>query len=124
MKEQDLNKLFEVARSAEPETSPEEVSGWLALAGVGGIGALGLAAKLKLLIAKKSVIMIGSLGIIGVASMGIASLLGPNQQAPKEIEQVSVVLQQEAPVEDNLIEEETVLLAEVEPKEVCGRRGS
>ena len=41
MKEQDLNRLFDAARTVEPETSPKDVKKWLVLAGVGGVGALG-----------------------------------------------------------------------------------
>src|SRR3989338_2876527 len=85
MTHQDLNHLFAEARNAPAETSVEEVTAWVGAAALTTSGVLGVAAKLKLLIAKKSILMLGSLlGAAGITVVSVAlfsSSQGPDNTA-------------------------------------------
>lgn len=70
MTHQDLDHLFMSARNVHIETSATEIASWVGTAAVSSTGVLGVAAKLKLFIAKKSIIMIASaLSVIGVSTL-------------------------------------------------------
>lgn len=87
MTHQELNRLFSEARNAPAETSVEEVTAWVATAAVATTGVIGIAAKLKLFIAKKTVLMVGSL--IGAAGITVVSIgLLSSSEKPKNVEQV------------------------------------
>lgn len=75
MTNHDLNKLFESARQTGADTSVEEISTWVGVAAGSAATGLGIAAKLKLLIAKKTfIIMASTLGIIGAISITVAMI--------------------------------------------------
>lgn len=108
MTHQDLNHLFAEARKAPAETSVEEVTAWVGAAALTTSGVLGIAAKLKLLIAKKSILMLGSiLGAAGITVVSVA-LISSSQDPDKtpvnsavdpsekqEIEHVAIVQEPE-----------------------------
>ncbi len=116
MTHQELNRLFAEARTAPAQTTVEEVTAWVGTAAAAGAGVLGIAAKLKLLIAKKSLLMLGSvLGAAGITVVGV-TMFGASPEAEKnasitpvnietrEIEHVPVVFQQDDTLEVNLSE--------------------
>ncbi|XOV66136.1 MAG: head GIN domain-containing protein [Fluviicola sp.] len=69
MTSDDLNQLFASARDIPVETAPEQVAGWVGTAAATSTGVLGMAAKLKLIIAKKTFIIMGI--ILSVTSLGV-----------------------------------------------------
>jgi len=67
MNSEKLNQLFATAREIPVETSPDQIAEWVGVAAASTTGVLGIAAKLKLLIAKKTFIMLGiSMGTVSV----------------------------------------------------------
>lgn len=85
MTNDDLNQLFASAREIPVETAPEQVANWVGVAAATGTGALGLAAKLKLFIAKKTFLFMGT--IFSVASLGVIVTMSlSSADAPKETE--------------------------------------
>lgn len=80
----DLNQLFASAREIPVETAPEQVAGWVGTAAASA-GVLGVAGKLKLFIAKKTFVMMGtilsvtSLGVIVTMSWSSNELPGPTE---------------------------------------------
>jgi len=85
MTHQELDHLFASARTAQTQTSVEEVTAWVGAAAIATTGVIGIAAKLKLFIAKKSLLMLGSvLGTVGVVTIGtIALVSSPNSGTPE-----------------------------------------
>ena len=74
MTNQDLNNLFESAKQSTSDTTVDEISTWVSLAAAPAAAGLGFAAKLKLLLAKKTfIIMASTLGIIG--AIGVTAAL-------------------------------------------------
>jgi len=69
----DLNQLFASAREIPVETAPEQVAGWVGAAAATSTGVLGLAGKLKLFIAKKTFVMMGT--ILSVSSLGVIATM-------------------------------------------------
>lgn len=81
MTQRDLDHLFSAAREVPVQTSVEEVTAWVGAAAATATGVLGVAAKLKLLIAKKSLFMLGSiLGAAGITTVGIVLFNSQNTQ--------------------------------------------
>ena len=75
MKHQNLDHLFSAAQNVDLETSAAEVASWVGTAAAASTGVLGVAAKLKLFIAKKTFIMLGiTLGSAGVVVFTTAML--------------------------------------------------
>ncbi len=109
MSEQRLDQLFEKARTEPLETSPKDVSTWLSGAVV-GLGAAALLPKLKLLIAKKSLIMLSiSAGIVtvGAISMGFMQPDNSNETigavtTPPKQERVELAEASDAPTLESL----------------------
>lgn len=135
MTHQDLNHLFAEARKAPAETSVEEVTAWVGAAALTTSGVLGVAAKLKLLIAKKSMLMLGSiLGAAGITVVSVAlisSSQGPDKTPvnsaiistdKQEVEHIQIeqepeknlVADLEKPAEENSAIEEPAEVASVE----------
>lgn len=85
MTHQELDHLFASARTAPSQTSVEEVTAWVGAAAIATTGVIGIAAKLKLFIAKKSLLMLGSvLGTVGIVTVGtIALVSSPNSGTPE-----------------------------------------
>jgi Putative auto-transporter adhesin, head GIN domain len=98
MTHKELDHLFASARHAPIQTSIEEVTEWVGVAAATSAGALGIAAKLKLFIAQKSFIMIGStLGTIGLATVSailLSSSSAPNNSG-EESKQILAAAQNE-----------------------------
>lgn len=83
MTQRDLDLLFSAAREIPAQTSVEEVTAWVGTATATATGVLGIAAKLKLFIAKKSLLMLGSiLGAAGITTVGIL-LHNPQIEEPQ-----------------------------------------
>ncbi|MCR9171132.1 MAG: DUF2807 domain-containing protein [bacterium] len=81
MTSDDLNQLFASAREIPVETAPEQIAGWVGASAAASTGVLGIAAKLKLLIAKKTFIIMGT--ILSVTSLGIVLTMSLNTQDPQ-----------------------------------------
>lgn len=80
-----LNQLFDSARSIPAETSAEEIASWVGIAATSTTGVLGIAGKLKLLIAKKTFIMVGtSLSIISAGVITAITLTTAEPPVEKE----------------------------------------
>jgi hypothetical protein len=86
MTSDDLNQLFASAREIPVETAPEHVAGWIGTAAATSTGVLGIAGKLKLLIAKKTFIIMGT--ILSVAGLGLIVTMSLNS-SEKPAEAVS-----------------------------------
>lgn len=83
MTNEDLNQLFASAREIPVETAPEQIAGWVGTAAAASSGVLGVAGKLKLFIAKKTFLFMGT--ILSVASLGvIVTMSVSSNDAPKE----------------------------------------
>lgn len=94
MTSDDLNQLFASAREIPVETAPEHVAGWIGAAAATSTGVLGTAGKLKLFIAKKTFIIMGT--ILSVASLGVIVAMSLNSsekpsEAPSKKESTAVV---------------------------------
>ncbi len=75
MTNQELNNLFDSAKKATVDTSVEEVTTWVEIAAAPAAAGLGIAAKLKLLIAKKTfIIMASTLGILGAVGLTVTMI--------------------------------------------------
>lgn len=80
MTQRELDNLFASARNKQVNTSVEEVTTWVGAA-AGVTAGVGIAAKLKLLIAKKAIIMLGgTLGTIGIIT--VSAMLMNKSEAP------------------------------------------
>ncbi|MDX2360595.1 MAG: head GIN domain-containing protein [Crocinitomicaceae bacterium] len=78
MTQNNLDQLFSSARIAPATTSVEEVTAWVGTAALATAGVLGIAAKLKLFIAKKSLFMLGSIvGVSGIVTLSV-TMFGTN----------------------------------------------
>lgn len=77
-----LNRLFESARNIPLETAPEDVATWVGTAAATSTGVLGLAGKLKLFIAKKTLIIMGT--TLSIVSLSIITALSLRTDAPAE----------------------------------------
>ncbi len=78
MTSDDLNQLFASAREIPVETAPDQIAGWVGAAATTSTGVVGVAAKLKLFIAKKSMIMLGiTLGSAGIIVLSTALIMQP-----------------------------------------------
>lgn len=76
MTNQELNNLFDSAKQATADTSVEEITAWVGVAAAPAAAGIGIAGKLKLLIAKKAfIIMASTLGILGAVGI-TAALVG------------------------------------------------
>lgn len=85
MTNEQLNQLFDSARSIAAETSAEEIASWVGIAATSTSGVLGIAGKLKLFIAKKTFIMVGtSLSIISAGVITAITLSTPEPAIEKE----------------------------------------
>lgn len=85
MTSEKLNQLFAAAREIPAETAPEQVADWVGAAAASSAGVLGVAAKLKLFIAKKTFIMLGiSLGAVGVVFLSTA-IIGSSPSTEEKI---------------------------------------
>lgn len=84
MTQHEMDQLFASARTAPAQTSIEEVTAWVGAAAIASTGVLGIAAKLKLFIAKKSLLMLGSVlgtvGIVAVTAFMIGSSSNPESE--------------------------------------------
>lgn len=69
MTSEDLNQLFASAREIPVETAPEQIAGWVGTAAAASTGILGVAGKLKLFIAKKTFLIMGT--ILSITSLGV-----------------------------------------------------
>ena len=95
------------------ETAPEQVAGWVGVAAASSTGVLGIAGKLKLFIAKKTFLFMGT--IFSVASLGVIVTMSLNsnelpQEAPVDKQSTSVVSVEAGPEE----QQDHILLAHVE----------
>jgi hypothetical protein len=97
MTHQELDHLFASARTAPAQTSVEEVTAWVGAAAIATTGVIGIAAKLKLFIAKKSLLMLGSvLGTVGVVTLGTIMLVSsPNSGTPESNSIVGTTVSEE-----------------------------
>lgn len=117
----DLNQLFASAREIPVETAPEQVAGWVGTAAATSTGVLGLAGKLKLLIAKKTFIMMGT--ILSVASLGvIVTMSWSTSKSPKPAEPkneslalVTVSNSGQERTENTVLAEDTLTALQPEP---------
>lgn len=100
-----LNRLFDSARTIPVETSPEEIGSWVSVAAASTTGVLGTLGKLKLLIAKKSMIMMGTLTVV-TASVITAVTMGTQEPKPETKSGVTAAKQQFVEQEDS--QEETL----------------
>jgi hypothetical protein len=83
MTSDEINQLFASAREIPLETAPEQVAGWVGVAAASSTGVLGVASKLKLLIAKKTFLIMGT--ILSIASLGVIVTMSINSSdLPKE----------------------------------------
>ncbi|GEM_PF-175225 len=90
MTHQEMDHLFAAARKAPTETSVEEVTAWVGAAAVATTGVLGVAAKVKLFIAKKSLLMLGSvLGTVGIVT--VATTMFSSSPKPESTNTVGIV---------------------------------
>ena len=88
-----LNQLFESAKTISTETSSEEIASWVGVAAASSTGVLGTIGKLKLFIAKKSFIMLAStLTVITAGIITTVALLPSDskQERKSNIEQPKV----------------------------------
>ena len=134
MTHQELDHLFASARTAPAQTSVEEVTAWVGAAAITTTGVLGVAAKVKLFIAKKSLLMLGSvLGTVGVVTVTATmlatsptpessetnALVGTSvQEEPKEQpeeETIEIIYQQDDSLEAPEAPTEPVPLAPIAP---------
>ncbi|GAB5417266.1 MAG: hypothetical protein Crog4KO_28480 [Crocinitomicaceae bacterium] len=97
-----LNQLFASAREIPVETAPEQVAGWVGVAAASSTGVLGIASKLKLFIAKKTFLFMGT--IISIASLGVIVSMSLNsnelpQEAPVKKQSTAVMSVDAAPEE-------------------------
>lgn len=84
MTSDDLNQLFASAREIPVETAPEQIAGRVGAAATTSSGVLGAAAKLKLFIARKSMIMLGiTAGSAGVIVLSTTLLMPSSSQQEK-----------------------------------------
>lgn len=96
MTNEQLNQLFNAARKVPVETTPEEIAGWVAVAAGTSTGVLGVAGKLKLFIAKKTLIIMGttlsvvSAGILATISLGKAEPETIVKEQPKQAKEITV----------------------------------
>ncbi len=102
MTSDELNQLFASAREIPVETAPEQVAGWVGVAAASSTGVLGIAGKLKLFIAKKTFLIMGT--IISIASLGVIVSLSLStdelpQEAPIEKQSTAVISVDKAPDE-------------------------
>jgi len=106
MTNDELNQLFASAREIPVETAPEQIAGWVGAAAASSSGLLGIVAKLKLFIAKKSIIMLGiSLGTVGAITVSSVLLMGApsvekEKTPPAKKEHVATVLPEEETQQD------------------------
>ncbi|MDC0257249.1 DUF2807 domain-containing protein [Crocinitomicaceae bacterium] len=94
MTSDDLNQLFASTRDIPVETAPEQIAGWVGTAAAASTGVLGVSGKLKLFIAKKTFLFMGT--ILSIASLGVIVTMSlSSTEAPKEStsgnESISVV---------------------------------
>lgn len=113
MTSDELNQLFASAREIPVETAPEHIAGWVGAAAASGTGMLGIAGKLKLFIAKKTFLFMGT--IFSVASLGVIVTMSLNskelpQEAPVEKQSTSIVSVDAAPNE----KQNVILMTQVE----------
>jgi hypothetical protein len=81
MTHQDLDHLFTSARNVPVETSATEIATWVGATAATSAGVLGVAGKLKLFIAKKTIMLFGiTLGTIGVTAISVALMSSPPEQ--------------------------------------------
>lgn len=81
MTNQNLDHLFTSAKNIPIETSATEIASWVAATAVTSTGVLGVVAKLKLIIAKKSIMIFGiTLGTVGVTALSIALVSSPSEK--------------------------------------------
>jgi len=119
MTHQDLNHLFAEARNAPAETSVEEVTAWVGAAALTTSGVLGVAAKLKLLIAKKSILMLGSLlGATGITVVSVA-LFSSSQGPDKTPVNSALITPEKQEIEHIQIDQEPekIIVADLESPE-------
>lgn len=110
MTQGNLDLLFSAAREVPAQTSVEEVTAWVGTAAATTTGMLGLAAKLKLFIAKKSLFMLGS--IIGTAGITTVAILSFSSQNVTQSDHTQSTVPQE------FVQETTVQTQEIQPEEV------
>lgn len=83
MTSDDLNQLFASAREIPVETAPEQIAGWVGTVAAASTGVLGVAGKLKLFIAKKTFLFMGT--ILSITSLGVIVTMSlSSSDAPKE----------------------------------------
>ena len=95
-----LNRLFESARTIPVETSPEEIGTWVSVAAASATGVLGTFGKLKLLIAKKSMIMMGTLSVV-TAGVITAVTIGTTEPTPETKSEITATSQESIRKEDS-----------------------
>lgn len=120
MTHQELDSLFDSARNAPMSTSVDDVTQWVGAAGAVA-GSIGLAAKLKLLIAKKAIMLGSVLGTVSIATVSVL-IYNSSPEAPKN----QPILNAAGPgiefkMDEPVTEEETIkpekILLESEPAE-------
>ncbi len=108
-----LNQLFDSARKIPVETSAEQIASWVGVAATSTTGILGIAGKLKLFIAKKAFIMVGtSLSIIS-AGVITAVVLNTTEPVKENVPSVAheVVTAPVVVTEESVVVEETTVAA-------------
>lgn len=86
-----LNQLFESAKTIPTITSSDEIASWLGVAAASSTGVLGTIGKLKLFIAKKSLVMLAStLTIITAGVITTVALLPSDASEMKLLEKKTI----------------------------------
>src|SRR3989344_2488637 len=91
-----LDELFKMAGTSAPETSTEEVMGWIGKAAIAATTTTGVVAGYKLLLTKKMIVMImSSFTFIGVTVIATGIFQNPDSDQKPSVATIPAVYKTE-----------------------------